>query len=200
MYICRFATSLRSNIVSAHLPPHPVSLFFVLCRHTQGIARSSSLLSGQPISAARMSGQQQVRRLNVHEYVSMQIMAEHDIDIPVSKMAETPEEAEKACADIMGGDGESPRRVVRYIGGCIRAPSFFFVRLVHRPPHALMVTLSVQEGSVCNDTMSCFNIFSVQLQQAKRRANQREQKPMLYTGDKSVSSPRGDNSRTSPDT
>lgn len=53
-----------------------------------------------------MTGQQQVRRLNVHEYVSMQIMAEHDIDIPVSKMAETPEEAEKACADIMGGDGE----------------------------------------------------------------------------------------------
>ena len=38
----------------------------------------------------------------------MQIMAEHDIDIPVSKMAETPEEAEKACADIMGGDGKPP--------------------------------------------------------------------------------------------
>ena len=56
-----------------------------------------------------MTGQQQVRRLNVHEYVSMQIMAEHDIDIPVSKMAETPEEAEKACADIMNGDCKPPR-------------------------------------------------------------------------------------------
>lgn len=41
----------------------------------------------------------------MHEYVSMQIMAEHDIDIPASKMAETPEDAEKACAEIMGGNG-----------------------------------------------------------------------------------------------
>lgn len=47
-----------------------------------------------------------MRRLNVHEYVSMEIMAAHDIDVPASKMAETPEDAEKACADIMGGDGE----------------------------------------------------------------------------------------------
>lgn len=36
----------------------------------------------------------------------MEIMAAHDIDIPASKMAETPEDAEKACAEIMGGDCE----------------------------------------------------------------------------------------------
>ncbi|CAB1098404.1 unnamed protein product [Ectocarpus sp. CCAP 1310/34] len=67
------------------------------------VARNSPLLSGKPISAMGGAGQQ-VRRLNVHEYVSMQIMAEHDIDIPASKMAETPEDAEKACAEIMGGN------------------------------------------------------------------------------------------------
>lgn len=47
-----------------------------------------------------------MRRLNVHEYVSLQIMADHDIDVPASKMAETPEDAEKACSEIMNGDGE----------------------------------------------------------------------------------------------
>lgn len=52
---------------------------------------------------------QQVRRLNVHEYVSMKIMADHNIDIPVSKMAETPDAAEEACKEIMGGDGEGIR-------------------------------------------------------------------------------------------
>ncbi|CAN0429456.1 unnamed protein product, partial [Hapterophycus canaliculatus] len=71
----------------------------------QGIASRSSahLLSGQPLSAPAGAGQQ-VRRLNVHEYVSMEIMAEHDIDIPACKMAETPADAEEACAEIMNGD------------------------------------------------------------------------------------------------
>lgn len=63
------------------------------------------MLSGKPLSAAGGAGQQ-VRRLNVHEYVSMKLMAEHDIDIPASVMAETPEDAEKACAEIMGTEGE----------------------------------------------------------------------------------------------
>lgn len=44
--------------------------------------------------------------MNVHEYVSMEIMAAHNIDTPASKMAETPAEAEKACAEIMGGNCE----------------------------------------------------------------------------------------------
>ncbi|CAM9240095.1 unnamed protein product, partial [Sphacelaria rigidula] len=61
------------------------------------------LLSGQPLRAVGGAGQQ-VRRLNVHEYASMKIMAEHNIDTPASVMAETPADAEKACADIMCGD------------------------------------------------------------------------------------------------
>lgn len=74
---------------------------------SQGVVSRSTahLLSGQPLSAPAGAGQQ-VRRLNVHEYVSMEIMAEHDIDIPASKMAETPEDAEEACAEIMDGDCE----------------------------------------------------------------------------------------------
>lgn len=66
---------------------------------------AKGLLSGQPLRVVGGAGQQ-VRRLNVHEYVSMQIMAEHKIDTPTTKMAETPEDAEKACAAIMGGDCE----------------------------------------------------------------------------------------------
>lgn len=69
------------------------------------VSRKSPLLSGKPLSAPGGAGHQ-VRRLNVHEYVSMEIMAAHDIDIPASKMAETPEDAEKACAEIMGGNCE----------------------------------------------------------------------------------------------
>lgn len=42
----------------------------------------------------------------------MEIMAAHDIDIPASKMAETPAEAEKACAEIMGGDCEFSRAAI----------------------------------------------------------------------------------------
>lgn len=67
---------------------------------------------------------QQVRRLNVHEYVSMKIMADHNIDIPASKMAETPEAAEEACKEIMGGDGEAT-----HVRMCSRAFIFcFFLR------------------------------------------------------------------------
>lgn len=36
----------------------------------------------------------------------MKLMADHDIDIPASVMAETAEDAEKACAEIMGTGGE----------------------------------------------------------------------------------------------
>lgn len=61
-------------------------------------------MANQPCAA--IAGTGQVRCLNVHEYVSMQMMEQHDIDHPASKMAETPEGAEKACAEIMGGDRE----------------------------------------------------------------------------------------------
>lgn len=65
-------------------------------------------MSGNPLSATGGAGQQ-VRRLNVHEYVAMKLMADHNIDIPVSIMADTPEDAEKACAEIMGDGGEEAR-------------------------------------------------------------------------------------------
>lgn len=40
----------------------------------------------------------QVRQLNVHEYISMELMNQHQIPTPVGAVATTPEEAEHAYA------------------------------------------------------------------------------------------------------
>ncbi|CAM9531926.1 unnamed protein product, partial [Chrysoparadoxa australica] len=46
----------------------------------------------------------QARFLNVHEYVAMDLMAQHNILTPASKMAETAADAAKICKEMMGDD------------------------------------------------------------------------------------------------
>jgi len=46
---------------------------------------------------------QQVRRLNLHEYQSMEIMKSYGVAIPNSLPAETPEDAEKAYLKLKAG-------------------------------------------------------------------------------------------------
>ena len=52
--------------------------------------------------ANNLTPKAQVRKLNVHEYVSMEIMREFDIPVPKGDMAETKEDAVKKYKDIIG--------------------------------------------------------------------------------------------------
>jgi hypothetical protein len=42
-----------------------------------------------------------VRNLNVHEYISMELMESHGIGVPAGRVADTPEEAEDIFNNIL---------------------------------------------------------------------------------------------------
>lgn len=43
------------------------------------------------------------RFLNIHEYLSMDVMRKYGVPVPRGKVASTPEEAEKAYLELGGG-------------------------------------------------------------------------------------------------
>jgi hypothetical protein len=58
------------------------------------------------------------RFLNVHEYVSMSLMAEYNVPVPRSAVATTAEEAEQAFTSKLSGGGELRRLVVMFRRAC----------------------------------------------------------------------------------
>jgi hypothetical protein len=58
------------------------------------------------------------RLLNVHEYVSMSLMAEYNVPVPRSAVATTAEEAEQAFTSKLSGGGELRRLVVMFRRAC----------------------------------------------------------------------------------
>jgi len=67
--------------------------------------------------ANNLTPKAQVRKLNVHEYVSMEIMREFDIPVPKGDMAETKEDAVKKYKDIIGDGKESVIKAMVLTGG-----------------------------------------------------------------------------------
>lgn len=68
-------------------------------------AAQKALLAGRPLA---VGGAAQARLLNVHEYISMGVMAEHGIAVPVCNMATTADEAEKLCKQMMDKKAGDP--------------------------------------------------------------------------------------------
>ena len=62
----------------------------------RSLASSCKQLNRNVAASATTSRLGGVRCLNVHEYISMEIMQSHGIQTPACKVASTPEEAEDA--------------------------------------------------------------------------------------------------------
>ena len=69
-----------------------------LSRRLAAPGASAALASAPSLPSSSIGA---VRYLNVHEYISMELMQSHGIATPISHVAETPEEAENIFRNIM---------------------------------------------------------------------------------------------------
>ena len=75
-------------------------LILCIVKHMKSTVLNTSRLALRRVK--NVTSKVQVRNLNVHEYVSMEVMRDFDIPVPKGGMAETKEDAVKKYKDIIG--------------------------------------------------------------------------------------------------